>query len=113
MLLLFGAIPRPALGTPYPTEIERTSEIYSAMKDTETEMTTRRFAFALRTSKSPRGYEDQNNLSTIPAGSLVLVYRDNPNEWTGPYLFISVSGNRAVVPTDRGRGIFRSTFAKP
>lgn len=43
----------------------------------------------------------------------MLVYRNADKKWDGPYPFISIDGNTAVVQLPRGRKIFRSVAVKP
>ena len=113
MLLVFGALPRPARTTPSPTQLQRQTSIEEAKELVLQEQSKRRIAFALRHPGIPKDIETTNDLKDLPAGSLVLVYRTVTKKWEGPFKFISIDGETVVVQLPRGRKIFRSVCVKP
>lgn len=52
-------------------------------------------------------------MTHFPSGSPVLVYRKTTKKWEGPFRFIYIDGETAVVQLRRGRNIFWSTCIKP
>lgn len=113
MMLVFGAVPRPARASPAPTQIERQTAIEQAKKEVVKEQAKRRLAFALRHPSGPKGKERSERLRKLPAGSPVLIYRTKTKSWEGPFKFISIEDETAVVQLNRGRKIFRSTCVRP
>lgn len=113
MLLVFGVIPRPARSTPSATQMARAEMIDRAMDEVTKLHAKMRLAFGLKHTAGPKGVEQSECLRQLPAGSPVLVFRTASKLWEGPFDFISVSGETAVVQTKRGRRIFRSTCVKP
>lgn len=113
ILLVFGAIPRPARTSPTITQLERARAIDAAMKEAEHEQSKRRIAFGLKHSGGQKGKESSAILHELPAGSPVLLYREVTKSWEGPFQFVSVSGETAVIQTPRGRRIFRTSCVRP
>ena len=113
MLLVFGALPRPARTTPSPSQLMRQEAMEQAKKAVATEQAKRRLAFALRHPSSPKSKETSLALQNLPSGSLVLVYRTKSKRWEGPFRYISCEGETVVVQLQRGRRIFRTTCVKP
>lgn len=113
MLLVFGALPRPARISPSPGQLERQLCIEAAKKAVLTEQARRRITFALKHPSSPKAKEHSKLLMDLPAGSPILVYRTTSKKWEGPFKFISIEGETAVIQLHRGRKIFRSTCIKP
>ena len=113
MLLVFGAIPRPARMTPSPSQLDRQKAIEEAKKEVEQEQSRRRIAFALRHPSNAKAKEQSAQLRDLPAGSPVLVYRTTTKRWEGPFTYITSSGDTAVVQLTRGRRIFRTNCVKP
>ena len=113
MLLVFGALPRPARTSPSPTQLVRQQAIEDAKIAVEREQAKRRLSFALKHSGGPIGKEISEKLRDLPSGSPVLVYCTVTKRWEGPFLFISVQGETAVIQLPRGRKIFRTSCIKP
>lgn len=101
-LLVFGALPRPARRIPSVSQLARAEMIDKAMDTVSKEQSKRRIQFGLRHQKGPKGKEDKHNLSNLPAGSKVLVYRTTSKTWEGPHLFVSEQNDTAVVQTAAG-----------
>lgn len=59
---------------------------------------------------SPKSKEQSKSLNRLPAGRKVLVYRTVHKGWEGPFLFVSIYGETAVIQKTAGRRLFRSTF---
>ena len=113
-LLVYRTIPRPARKIPSESQLTRARAIDRAMKLVKKEQAKRRTAFRLRKyNKSPKGKEHSQKLRSFPAGSDVRVYRDTTKKWEGPFKFIEISGETALVQTACGRKIFCSTAVKP
>lgn len=112
-LLVFGLIPRPARKVPSHTQIMRASAIEGGMQAAEKIQAKARIQFGLRHTGGPKGDEASTRLRQLPAGSPVLVYRTTTRKWEGPFIFISVEDETAIVQTGRGRRIFRSNCVKP
>ena len=113
MLLVFGALPRPAQRTPSPTQVERQNAIELAKVEIQKEQASRRIKFALTHTNSPKAKEQSAYLRNLPSGALVLVYRTTTKGWEGPFHFISIEGETVVVQLHQGRRIFRSTCVRP
>lgn len=113
MLLVFGALPRPIRMTPCPTQLQRSAAIEEARRAVEKEQAKRRIAFAIRHPSNPKAKEMSSRLRDLPSRSPVLVWRTKPKLWEGPFRFISVEGETAVVQLNRGRRIFRTSCVKP
>lgn len=113
MLLVFGALPRPARITPAPTQLHRQRVIEEARKAASTEQARRRLAFALRHPSGPKAKEVSAQLRRLPPGAAVLVYRTVSNRWERPFQFVSCDDETVIVQLPRGRRIFRSTCVKP
>ena len=113
MLLVFGALPRPARHMPSPTQIQRQQAIEKAKLEIQKEQASRRINFALRHTPTPKAKEKSAELYNLPSGAPVLVYRTTTKLWEGPFKFISIDGETVVVQLARGRRIFRRTCVKP
>lgn len=113
ILLVFGAIPRPARVGSSSSQIERAEAIDKATKEVEKEQARRRIAFGLRNPSGPKAKESSAILHELPAGSPILVYRHVRDRWEGPHTFISIDKETVVVQTPSGRKIFRSNCVKP
>lgn len=98
-MLVFGAMPRPARQTTSATQLERQKAIRAAMKEVEKVHVQKRLAFGLKKTSGPKGLEASSKLKNFPAGAQVYVYRSSNGKWTGPHMFISIRGERAVVQT--------------
>lgn len=97
MLLVFGALPRPARSIEAPTQVRRAQVMELAAKDFQREQGRRRISFGLRHTVSPKGAEDVSKLSSLPSGAQVLIYRQKSKSWEGPCRFIEVDGETVVV----------------
>lgn len=113
MLLVFGAIPRPARTILSPTQLERQKAIEAARHAAQHEQAKRRVAFALRHPSGPKAKEASAALQNLPPGSKVMVYRTKSKSWEGPFRFIDCEGETAVIQLPRGRRVFRSVCVKP
>ena len=113
MLLVFGAMPRPARTTPSPKQLERQRAIEEVKRAVESEQSRRRIAFALRHPISAKARDQSTKLMALPSGSPVLVYRTTTKTWEGPFKFISCENETVVVQLSKGRRIFRTTCVKP
>lgn len=51
--------------------------------------------------------------TSVKSRNKVLVYRTKSGRWEGPFSFISVGGETAVIQHQRGRKIFRSICVRP
>lgn len=72
----------------------------------------RRVAFGLRHSGGPKAKESSEELSRLPAGSPVYVYRNTNKKWDGPFPFIQIHGETVVVQMPSGRKVFRSNVVR-
>lgn len=113
MLLGFGAILRASRSTPAPSQVQRSMVMDAAIRESEREQAKRRLAFGLRHQGNGRANRHAEQLNRLPVGSKVLVYRQSTRSWTGPFRFIKIEGNTAIVQLPRGRRIFRSSCVKP
>lgn len=52
-------------------------------------------------------------LMDLPSGSPILLYRPITKKWDGPFKFISVDKETAVVQLRRGQKIFRTSSVNP
>lgn len=111
-LLVYGSIPRPPRAGCAETQMARARAIDSAREEVLKEINKKKVAFGLRNAGSPKGMEQEENLTKLPAGSPVMVYRNAQKKWEGPFPFVSIDGNTAVIQLPRGRKIFRSTAVK-
>ena len=73
MLLVFGALPRPARQAPSPTQLDRQLAIESAKKEVQQEQAARRIKFALKHTHMPKPGETNDDLMDVPSGSPVVV----------------------------------------
>lgn len=112
-VMVFGTIPRPARRKPSQTQLQRAQSIEEARAVVTRVKAKKRLEFGLKHSHGPKAKEQSAILERLPAGSQVLVYRNEKKRWTGPFLFISVNGEKVVIQTKKGRRIYRSTFVKP
>ena len=110
-ILVFGALPKPARNSLTPTQVQRAVAIENAMKEVSSIQAKTRVQFGLR-YKGPVGQE-RDDLDKLFPGAKVLVYRNNPNLWDGPFTFIDRVGETVCIQTPRGRKIFRTTAVKP
>lgn len=108
MLLVFGALLRPARTTPAPNQLIRQQAIEAGKQEAATEQAKRRLAFALRHPSGPKAKETSAALHNLPAGSPVFVYRTKTKSWEGPLRFISIEGEAVVVQLKNRQRIFRS-----
>lgn len=113
MLLVSGALLRLARHTLSPTQMERQLAIEEAKKEIAREQATRKINFALNHPNMPKGNETSKDLTHLPSGTPVLVYRQKSKYWEGSVKFISMKGETVVVQLQRGRRIFRSNCIKP
>ncbi|CDF37987.1 unnamed protein product [Chondrus crispus] len=112
-LLVYGALPRHPLSAPNTSQLERAKSMDDAMDSVRKVQAQRRVAFGLRHPGGPKAKENSEELSRLPAGSPVYVYRNTTEKWDGPYPFIHIDGETVVVQLPRGRKIFRSNVVKP
>lgn len=112
-LLVFGAIPRLASRQPATSQLARAKAIDKAMDAVHKEQCKRKVAFGLKKICHPIGNESSEKLRQLPAGSPVLVYRNKTKGWEGPFTFIHIQGETAVIQLPSGRKIFRSNVIKP
>ena len=110
-LLVFGCLPRPARATAAPSQLERSRAFEKAMDEVQRIQAQRRVEFGLRYT-GPYGRE-RFDLDNLTFGSKVLVFRDKPNTWEGPYMFMDKDNETVVVQLPSGRKIFRSHAVKP
>lgn len=113
MLLVFGALPRPARTYPAPTQLRHVQAIELAKNSSTVEQAKMKLEFVLRLPSGPKGKEAIELLRNLPFGSVVLVYRTKPKSWEGSFKFVSVDDETAVIQLPHGRRIFRSTFVNP
>ena len=112
ILMVFGVLPRPARKEPSLTQYSRSKAIEDGIIEAEKEQSKRRISFGIRSKGSPICKEESQKLQLLPAGSKVLVYRTKSKTWEGPFTFISVDRETAVIQTKVGRSIFRSSCVK-
>lgn len=111
-VLVYGTIPKTARRTPADSQIQRARTIDKARELLLKEFAKRKVAFALRHTHSPKRKEQEEELSKLPFGAPVYVYRDKPKKWEGPFKFVHLDGNTVTVQLPHGRRIFRSTAVK-
>lgn len=113
MILMNGAIPRPARFIPCQTQIMRMHVNESAMMKVQRKGARSSISYALRHPHGLKGKEESLRFLEHPAGEPVLVYLIHECNWTGTHIFISVENETVVVQRTNGRRIFRSTHVKP
>ena len=111
-VLVYGTFPKLTRRTPAESQIHRARTIDKASEQLLKEYAKRKVAFGLRHTHSPKGKEQEDDLSKLPFGSPVYVYRDKPKQWEGPFKFVNLDGNTVTVQLPHGRRIFRSTAVK-
>lgn len=111
--LVFGGIPRSAKMTIAPTQMKEARIIDSAMMEVKREQTRRKISFGLRQTSFPKAKEWPALLRELSAGSPVVVFTSVITSSEGPFKFIYIEGEAAVVQTPRDRKIFRSTCVNP
>ena len=112
-LLVLGSIPRLPLHVPAETQIQRAIAIDAATDAAMKELAKRKISFGIRNTGSPKMKEQEEELTRLPAGAPVLIYRDTSKVCKGPFLFISIDGIAIVIQLPHGRQIFKSTAVKP
>ena len=93
--------------------MERAKALNGAREELLKQYAKRKLAFGLRHTCSPKSKEQEEDLRNLPYGSSVLVFRDKPKTWEGPFPFVSIDGNTVVVQLPHRRKIFRLTAVKP
>lgn len=73
MLLVFGALPRPARTTPAPTQLVAQRAMEEAKQAASHEQAKRQVAFAVCHPSNPKAKEDSERLHALTSGSKVLV----------------------------------------
>lgn len=86
--------------------------IEGATRAAEKEQAKRRIAFRLRFHGNAQLEEHSKLLECFPTVSKVLVLRKPTSSGNGPFPFIGVGGNTAVVPLPNRRRIFRTTCVR-
>lgn len=112
-LLRFGAVERPARGTPAPCQMKRAFVIENAMKEIEKEQSRRRLEFGLTHKEGAKGLESSTALQNLPAGSQVSVHRQTSKSWEGTFKFIHIQGETVFVQLPHGGRMFRQSCVKP
>lgn len=112
ILLVFGAIPRPARASSTQTQLERAKCIEHAMAEVEQDQARRRIEFIMTHMDTPKGKKNYASLDELPEGSKVMVYRTKSKSWEGPQTFLSKEGETVVIQTKMVRKIFRSLCGK-
>lgn len=74
MLLVFGALPRPARRNPSVTQLKRARTMELAIISVEKDQARRRISFGLQNTGGPKEIETASQLREFPAGSSMLVY---------------------------------------
>lgn len=97
LLLVYGAVPRPARATPCLTELIRARKIEAAMEEAEMEESKRRVSFGAKHNQG--GSENTNDLDHLSARSKVLIYRPKAGKWEGYHTFVSSENETAVIQT--------------
>lgn len=97
----------------YATQLQRARAIYKAMREVKKEQVTRWISFGLNHTHGPKGGENTNDPHSLPAGAKVLVHRTCSKQWEVPHMFVSTYCETAIMQTQRGRSILRSTCVKP
>lgn len=112
MLLVFGALPRPARQVPAPTQLERAKAMERAREDVARIHAKNRVRVGLK-YKGPFAGE-RADLSELRSGDRCLVYRPGEKKWV-QYDFLNVERETVTVrnPRTGSRSLFRSTVVKP
>lgn len=113
ILLLYGALPQPAIASPCLTHLKRARIMESAMQESGREQSKTRFSFGLKQNHGPRGPENTNDLHHLPTGSKMSIYLPTSGKLEVPHTFPSCYNETVVLQTRRGRAIFRSTCVRP
>lgn len=113
LLLVFGALPRPAWTHPSLTTFYRQRTIEDSRKLFSTKGAKKRLAFALRHPFGAKEKENSQRLLDLPSSSPVLLYLTNSRKWEGPFLYISIEVETVVVQLNKGRIIFHSICVRP
>lgn len=107
-LLVFGAFPRIIAGDAPTVDImTRAKTIKKAMTEVTKIRAKRQIQDAINTRNGP-----SVDISAIPLGSNVLVWRPHKNKWEGPYKLVAVQNESATVQLPLGPSVFRSTCIK-
>lgn len=84
ILLVYGALPRPARVTPSPSQVERQRVVEESRVEVQSEQAKRRVAFAIRHPCNNKNVENSNHLRKLPSGSPVMICRTTSDSWEGP-----------------------------
>lgn len=98
-LVVIVSLPCPTRRSPSETKLRRVKAVEAAKKEIQEEQAKRLLAFVLKHSGGRKGKEHSKRLFTLPARSLVYVYRDRSNFWgsVSGLAFIEVEGETSVV----------------
>ena len=108
ILLVFGVHPRMPLPT---TDLPEQRERMKALKLARSEMVKAIARSRLATAK--RSNVPAASDSLIKSGMEVLVYREGPKQWNGPYAVISVDEKQVVLNIDNHNKTFSVDKVKP
>lgn len=112
-LLVFGAYPRMTeLDAPSPTITQRATAMKKAMEEVKKLTALRQINDALNMRNGPSTV----SVHDLPLNSEVLVFREGnagrAGGWKGPYKFIGLEGEQAIIELPNGPTRFRTTSVK-
>lgn len=85
IFLVFGAMLRPEISLPSPTQVERVEAIVKEIKEVQIEQDRKRISFWKRSIGSAKAKEQSESVNRLPAGTKVLVYRNVSKRMRGPF----------------------------
>lgn len=113
-LLVFGAYPRMSdSDPPAPTLVQRAHAMRRAMDEVRKYNSSRQVQDALNTRNGP----STAAIHDLPLNSPVLVFREgnagHAGAWRGPFKFLGIDGETALIESPNGPTKFRTTSVKP
>ena len=108
-LLVFGTYPRMSDDdSPHASIAERRETMNKAMEEVSKLYTKRQVSEALAERNGP----DVSDLVDAPIGSKVLVWREKPKAWKGPYTLLAIDGGTVNIDLPSGPTVFAITSVK-
>lgn len=114
MLLVFGALPRPARSFPSITLATATSKGYRGSPEIgKLRAGEKAHLIFLTPPRRAEGERKSEQLMNLPEGSPVLLFKTEYKRWEGSYKFVSLESETVIIQLYRDHKIFRSTCFKP
>lgn len=113
LLLVSGAIPRPARTVSAPSRLERAEIVEIALDEVVKDPFEAKVAFDLRHVKGPKCIGHFLRLPRLLAESSVLVFRTKSKRWEWPFKIVHVEEETVVVQMDHRKRMCRSSGTRP